>query len=104
MNKFFLLILLFCTQLGLANASQKSVSCVLQGLKDPISFVVPSKDGDLPQIDFPVKAQSLNSSSMFLIRYLVISSLQMGYYFPWTLRRGLMQSSGLTPLCQLDRL
>ncbi|WP_019217831.1 hypothetical protein [Legionella tunisiensis] len=53
MNKICLLILLFFSQLSVANAAQKSVNCVLQGIKEPLSFAVPSKAGDLPEIDFP---------------------------------------------------
>ncbi|HHF7346483.1 TPA: hypothetical protein ACPSKB_002924 [Legionella feeleii] len=59
MNKIFLFILLFFSQMIVANAAQKSVSCVLQGLKDPISFVVPSKADDLPQIDFPYAVKTI---------------------------------------------
>lgn len=59
MNKICIGILLFFSPMIVANAAQKSVRCVLQGLKDPIAFVVPSKAGDLPKIDFPYAVKTI---------------------------------------------
>jgi len=68
MNRVFLF--LFLIQLTTTAVAQK-VNCVLQGLKDPISFTVPSKAGKLPQVDFPYPVKvtlfSLRSKNLFLM-------------------------------------
>src|SRR5579862_6875839 len=52
-------------------APQNTLNCVLQGLKDTLSFVVPNKRGDLPKIDFPYAITSiifhLSSDDLLLV-------------------------------------
>jgi hypothetical protein len=47
-------MLLFLIGTNSINAlQQKTLSCMLSGEKDNLSFVIPSQRGDLPKIDFP---------------------------------------------------
>lgn len=54
-----------------ALASQKSVICHMQGIADPLSFTVPGKMGDFPEVDFayPVKVAqfSMRNGNLLLV-------------------------------------
>ncbi|STX52635.1 Uncharacterised protein [Legionella busanensis] len=47
------LMLVFLIQMATPFASQQTVICTMQGLKDKLLFPLPQKTAKLPQIDFP---------------------------------------------------
>jgi hypothetical protein len=53
MKKLFFLTIIFMMSPTIADAAQKSIVCSMQDMATSISFIVPSKEGDLPKIDFP---------------------------------------------------
>ncbi|MCL9683844.1 hypothetical protein [Legionella maioricensis] len=71
MKHFFLTLLLSLVSSMTAYAAQKSVICTMKGIEDPISFIVPGKTGDLPEIDFsyPVDVTrfSMRSGNLLLV-------------------------------------
>lgn len=52
MKQVIFSLILVLTGCAVAQASQKSVICHMKGIQDPLSFVVPSKMGDFPKVDF----------------------------------------------------
>ncbi|KTD63724.1 hypothetical protein Lsan_1157 [Legionella santicrucis] len=64
-------LILALTGCAVAQASQKSVICHMKGIEDPLSFIVPSKMGDFPKVDFayPVNVTrfSMRESNLLLV-------------------------------------
>lgn len=71
MNRLLMIAMITLFGLSIANATQKSMICSLQGMNNTISFSVPEKIGNLPSIDFdyPVKTIifSLRSTNLLLV-------------------------------------
>ncbi|MCW8409308.1 hypothetical protein OQJ13_10020 [Legionella sp. PATHC035] len=71
MKRLFCSLLLTWVGIDASYAGQKAVVCHLQGIKDSISFKLPEKIGDMPEIDFdyPVEVTrfSMRTGNLLLV-------------------------------------